>query len=94
MKCGRHLAGRSWVQVLTRHGDRASINPLPFETQDHWAPLLPTEAAAAALARRAAPVPANTKMLRDTVHGQEWQAQLTTQGVQQLAVGRAYTCRP
>ena len=39
----RPHARLAFVQLLTRHGDRTSINPLPMETREQWAHLLPDE---------------------------------------------------
>ena len=80
----------AFVQVLTRHGDRTSINPLPFETRDQWRELLLSEEEQASLATRAAPFPANPGGLLDArrvdADGQDtsWHGQLTKQGVAQL----------
>ena len=71
------------AQVLSRHGDRTSINPLPFETHEQWKHLLPTERQVAALDSRAVPVPPDARLI-DTTRP-SWHGQLTTSGVNQLA---------
>ena len=40
---GRPDLSLALVQVLCRHGDRTSINPLPNETREHWRKHLPSE---------------------------------------------------
>ena len=71
------------VQVLSRHGDRTSINPLPSETREQWESLLPTDEASSTLDARATPTPPNPRLL-DARKPESWHGQLTTQGVAQL----------
>ena len=84
----------AFVQVLTRHGDRTSINPLPFETREQWSALLLSDDEQSALAKEAAPFPADAGGLLDAraqalalADGEDasWHGQLTTRGVAQLA---------
>jgi hypothetical protein len=89
-----HLGARlAFVQVLTRHGDRTSINPLPFETREQWSALLLSDDEQSALAKEAAPFPADAGGLLDAraqalarADGEDasWHGQLTTRGVAQL----------
>ena len=81
------------MQVLTRHGDRTSINPLPFETREQWSALLLSDDEQSALAKEAAPFPADAGGLLDAraqalarADGEDasWHGQLTTRGVAQL----------
>ena len=72
------------VQILSRHGDRTSINPLPSETREEWASLLPSDLALRRLATRAAPSPPDPILL-DARRAESWHGQLTTKGVEQLA---------
>ena len=87
---GHPGARLAFVQMLTRHGDRTSINPLPFETRDQWRGFLLSEEEQASLASRAAPFPAPPGGLLDAwrvdADGQDtsWHGQLTKQGVAQL----------
>lgn len=83
----------AFVQVLTRHGDRTSINPLPFETREQWSALLLSDDEQSALAKEAAPFPADAGGLLDAraqalarADGEDasWHGQLTTRGVAQL----------
>lgn len=71
------------VQVLSRHGDRTSINPLPSETREQWGSLLLTDEASSTLDARATPTPPNSRLL-DARKPESWHGQLTTQGVAQL----------
>ena len=71
------------VQVLSRHGDRTSINPLPSETREQWGSLLLTDEASSTLDARATPTPPNPRLL-DARKPESWHGQLTTQGVAQL----------
>ena len=78
-----------FVQVLTRHGDRTSINPLPSESKQQWRGFLLDDSADAHLAKFAAPSPVNPKLLdtrRTDMYGTDtsWHGQLTTQGEAQL----------
>ena len=72
------------VQVLTRHGDRTSIVPLPVETRAQWAPWLVPEGQAKALAAVAAPDPNLPRPSLIDATREDWHGQLTTQGVAQL----------
>ncbi len=72
------------MQILSRHGDRTSINPLPSETREEWASLLPSDLALRRLATRAAPSPPDPILL-DARRAESWHGQLTTKGVEQLA---------
>ena len=56
------------VQLLTRHGDRTSINPLPSEREADWKSLLISDEQRDALAARAAPA-IDELVFRDSVHG-------------------------
>ena len=85
----RPHARLAFVQLLTRHGDRTSINPLPMETREQWAHLLPDERACASMTASAAPHPPNPTLL-DAKREAAWHGQLTTKGVDQMRdTGRA-----
>jgi len=85
----RPHARLAFVQLLTRHGDRTSINPLPMETREQWAHLLPDERACASMTASAAPHPPNPTLL-DAKREAAWHGQLTTKGVEQMRdTGRA-----
>ena len=78
-----------FVQLLSRHGDRTSINPLPFETKLQWKPFLLDDVADRRLAKFAEPSPPNPTLLdnkRTDAHGADvsWHGQLTSQGETQL----------
>ena len=81
---GRPRMTLALVQILSRHGDRTSINPLPSETREEWASLLPSDLALRRLATRAAPSPPDPILL-DARRAESWHGQLTTKGVEQLA---------
>lgn len=73
----------AFVQLLTRHGDRTSINPLPMETREQWSKLLPSSDACASMTASAAPHPPNPALL-DAKREAAWHGQLTTKGVDQM----------
>jgi hypothetical protein len=87
---GRPDLSLALVQVLCRHGDRTSINPLPNETREHWRKHLPSEQLERSLSAAASPSPPNPTLVDQLFNRAAWHGQLTTQGVAQLTdTGRA-----